>query len=120
LTLSSHGDDDVRSFHADRLIAATIPVCWYNTIMAATQSCQESLETLTVMVNQSVGQPCHQQQINFHPADPSLQLIEIGRFFRASGSMQSRVQLKRTLPAAHEQFQSALDNLSEQIVCFPQ
>ncbi|PGG99345.1 hypothetical protein AJ80_09383 [Polytolypa hystricis UAMH7299] len=56
----------------------------------------ESLETLTAMVNQT--------------------LIETGRFFRASGSMQARVQLKRNLPATHEQFQSALDNLSEQIL----
>ena len=30
--------------------------------------------------------------------------------------MQSRAQLKRSIPTAHEKFQSALDNLSEQIV----
>ncbi|GAD95086.1 hypothetical protein ANI_1_1896074 [Paecilomyces variotii No. 5] len=44
-------------------------------------------------------------------------LIETGRFFRSSGSMQSRTQLKRAIPSAHEQFQNALDSLSEQIVC---
>ncbi|KAL4766348.1 uncharacterized protein BDW70DRAFT_2767 [Aspergillus foveolatus] len=55
----------------------------------------DSLEVLTEMVNQT--------------------LIETGRFFQHKGSLQSRVQLKRTIPAAQEQFQSALDNLSEQI-----
>ncbi|KAL2841567.1 hypothetical protein BJY01DRAFT_8315 [Aspergillus pseudoustus] len=55
----------------------------------------DSLETLTATLNQT--------------------LIETGRFFRSQGSLQSRAQLKRTLPVAHEQFQSALDNLSEQI-----
>ncbi|KAK2813405.1 hypothetical protein FQN50_000721 [Emmonsiellopsis sp. PD_5] len=64
--------------------------------MAATPSPQESLDTLTAMVNQT--------------------LIETGRFFRASGSVRSRAQLKKNIPAAHDQFQSALDNLSEQIV----
>jgi hypothetical protein len=56
----------------------------------------DSLEVLTEMVNQT--------------------LIETGRFFQHKGSLQSRAQLKRTIPAAQEQFQSALDNLSEQIV----
>ncbi|RDW76610.1 uncharacterized protein DSM5745_06602 [Aspergillus mulundensis] len=55
----------------------------------------ESLEVLTQMVNQT--------------------LIETGRFFQNKGSLQSRSQLKRTIPAAQEQFQSALDSLSEQI-----
>ncbi|KAJ9403979.1 hypothetical protein DTO045G8_8260 [Paecilomyces variotii] len=55
----------------------------------------ESLAVLTAMVNQT--------------------LIETGRFFRSSGSMLSRTQLKRAIPPAHEQFQNALDNLSEQI-----
>ncbi|KAL2865411.1 uncharacterized protein BJX67DRAFT_184277 [Aspergillus lucknowensis] len=55
----------------------------------------DSLEVLTATLNQT--------------------LIETGRFFRSGGSLQSRAQLKRALPAAHEQFQSALDNLSEQI-----
>ncbi|KAL3480379.1 hypothetical protein BJX99DRAFT_220696 [Aspergillus californicus] len=55
----------------------------------------ESLEVLTATLNQT--------------------LIETGRFFRSGGSAQSRTQLKRVVPAAHEQFQSALDNLSEQI-----
>ncbi|KAL2828441.1 hypothetical protein BDW59DRAFT_143119 [Aspergillus cavernicola] len=55
----------------------------------------ESLEVLTAMLNQT--------------------LIETGRFFRSGASLQSRAQLKRTIPAAHEQFHSALDNLSEQI-----
>ncbi|KAL6234485.1 hypothetical protein BDW75DRAFT_241099 [Aspergillus navahoensis] len=55
----------------------------------------DSLEVLTEMVNQT--------------------LIETGRFFQQKGSLQSRAQLKRTIPAAQEQFQSALDNLSEQI-----
>ncbi|KAL3456905.1 hypothetical protein BJX64DRAFT_293671 [Aspergillus heterothallicus] len=55
----------------------------------------DSLETLTATLNQT--------------------LIETGRFFRSQGSLQSRAQLKRVLPAAHEQFQSALDTLSEQI-----
>ncbi|KKK20758.1 hypothetical protein P175DRAFT_0491127 [Aspergillus ochraceoroseus IBT 24754] len=55
----------------------------------------ESLEVLTSMLNQT--------------------LIETGRFFRSGGSLQSRAQLKRAIPAAHEQFQCALDNLSEQI-----
>ncbi|OJD10740.1 hypothetical protein ACJ73_09711, partial [Blastomyces percursus] len=60
------------------------------------QSRDQSLDTLTAMVNQT--------------------LIETGRFFRSSGStMRSRTQLKRTLPLAHEQFQQALDDLSEQI-----
>ncbi|KAL2848026.1 hypothetical protein BJX68DRAFT_239303 [Aspergillus pseudodeflectus] len=55
----------------------------------------DSLETLTATLNQT--------------------LIETGRFFRSQGSLQSRAQLKRTLPAAHDKFQFALDNLSEQI-----
>ncbi|KAL3494719.1 hypothetical protein BJX62DRAFT_26578 [Aspergillus germanicus] len=55
----------------------------------------DSLETLTATLNQT--------------------LIETGRFFRSQGSLQSRAQLKRALPAAHEHFQSALDNLSEQV-----
>ncbi|KAL4978343.1 hypothetical protein BDW66DRAFT_18474 [Aspergillus desertorum] len=55
----------------------------------------DSLEVLTEMVNQT--------------------LIETGRFFKQKGSLQSRAQLKRTIPAVQEQFQSALDNLSEQI-----
>ncbi|KAL4873678.1 hypothetical protein BDV12DRAFT_159407 [Aspergillus spectabilis] len=55
----------------------------------------ESLEVLTATLNRT--------------------LIETGRFFRSGASLQSRAQLKRALPAAHEQFQSALDNLSEQI-----
>ncbi|PYH99327.1 hypothetical protein BO71DRAFT_394396 [Aspergillus ellipticus CBS 707.79] len=42
-------------------------------------------------------------------------LIETGRFFRSGGSMQSRAQIRRALPVAEEQFQSALDDLSEQI-----
>ncbi|PWY77363.1 hypothetical protein BO70DRAFT_363302 [Aspergillus heteromorphus CBS 117.55] len=64
--------------------------------MAATNlSNPDSLDVLTSMVNQT--------------------LIETGRFFKSGGSMQSRAQLKRSLPAAHEQFQSALDELSEQI-----
>ncbi|PGH17648.1 hypothetical protein AJ79_01010 [Helicocarpus griseus UAMH5409] len=63
--------------------------------MSATQCREGSLDTLTAMVNQT--------------------LIETGRFFRAPGSMRSRTQLKRNIPLAHEQFQRALDNLSEQI-----
>ncbi|KAI9369262.1 hypothetical protein BJX61DRAFT_163333 [Aspergillus egyptiacus] len=55
----------------------------------------ESLEVLTAMLNQT--------------------LIETGRFFRSEGSLQSKAQLKRALPPAHEKFQSALDDLSEQI-----
>ncbi|KAL5049763.1 hypothetical protein BDW71DRAFT_175408 [Aspergillus fruticulosus] len=55
----------------------------------------DSLEVLTEMVNQT--------------------LIETGRFFQQKGSLQSRAQLKRTIPLVQEQFQSALDNLSEQI-----
>ncbi|PLN84326.1 hypothetical protein BDW42DRAFT_45062 [Aspergillus taichungensis] len=55
----------------------------------------ESLGVLATMVNKS--------------------LVETGRFFRAAGSTQARTQLKRTIPAAHEEFQNALDNLSEQI-----
>ncbi|KAL5342297.1 hypothetical protein BJX70DRAFT_314826 [Aspergillus crustosus] len=55
----------------------------------------ESLEVLTATLNQT--------------------LIETGRLFRSGASLQSRAQLKRALPVAHEQFQSALDNLSEQI-----
>ncbi|KAL4875375.1 hypothetical protein BJY04DRAFT_211398 [Aspergillus karnatakaensis] len=55
----------------------------------------DSLEVLTATLNQT--------------------LIETGRFFRSRASLQSRAQLKRALPVAHEQFQSALDNLSEQI-----
>ncbi|WEW61689.1 hypothetical protein PRK78_007181 [Emydomyces testavorans] len=62
---------------------------------APMQSCDESLETLTAMVHQT--------------------LIETGRFFRSGGSLQSRAQLKRNLPAVLEQYQLALDNLSEQI-----
>lgn len=45
------------------------------------------------------------------------QLVETGRFFKSDGSLQSRAQMKRNLPVAHEKFQSALDHLSEQIVC---
>ncbi|PLB43680.1 hypothetical protein P170DRAFT_430717 [Aspergillus steynii IBT 23096] len=55
----------------------------------------ESLDVLTTTMNQT--------------------LIEAGRFFNSRGSSQSSAQLKRAIPAAQEQFQSALDNLSEQI-----
>ncbi|KAL4951673.1 hypothetical protein BDW69DRAFT_169532 [Aspergillus filifer] len=60
-----------------------------------TLSNPDSLEVLTSMLNQT--------------------LIETGRFFRSEGSLQARAQLKRNLPAAQEQFNSALDTLSEQI-----
>ncbi|OJZ88300.1 hypothetical protein ASPFODRAFT_205428 [Aspergillus luchuensis CBS 106.47] len=64
--------------------------------MATTKfSNPDSLDVLTSMVNQT--------------------LIETGRFFKTGGSMQSRAQLKRSIPTAHEKFQSALDSLSEQI-----
>ncbi|EYE95451.1 uncharacterized protein EURHEDRAFT_500139 [Aspergillus ruber CBS 135680] len=63
--------------------------------MTTNYSDPESLATLAATVNQA--------------------LIETGRFFRSSGSIQSRAQLKRSIPAAHEQFQFALDDLSEQI-----
>ncbi|RHZ55333.1 uncharacterized protein CDV56_107711 [Aspergillus thermomutatus] len=39
----------------------------------------------------------------------------MGRFFRAGGSTQSRARFKKAIPAAHERFQAALDDLSEQI-----
>ncbi|EAW07643.1 uncharacterized protein ACLA_023570 [Aspergillus clavatus NRRL 1] len=39
----------------------------------------------------------------------------MGRFFRAGGSMQARSRLKKSIPASHERFQTALDDLSEQI-----
>ncbi|KAL1969293.1 hypothetical protein VTN77DRAFT_9485 [Rasamsonia byssochlamydoides] len=55
----------------------------------------ESLAVLSDMVNQT--------------------LVDTGRFFRSSGSMQARAQLKAAIPAAYENFQLALDNLSEQI-----
>ncbi|KAL4888713.1 hypothetical protein BDV59DRAFT_205834 [Aspergillus ambiguus] len=42
-------------------------------------------------------------------------LIETGRFFRSGASASSKVQLKRSIPMAQEKFQSALDELSEQI-----
>ncbi|OJJ49825.1 hypothetical protein ASPZODRAFT_128356 [Penicilliopsis zonata CBS 506.65] len=62
---------------------------------ASDYSHPESLGVLLAMVNQT--------------------LIETGRFFRSNGSLQSRAQLKRTLPAARDQFHDALDQLSEQI-----
>jgi hypothetical protein len=43
-------------------------------------------------------------------------LIDTGRFFKSSGSFQSRVQLKKSIPASYDRFQIALDSLSEQIV----
>jgi hypothetical protein len=43
-------------------------------------------------------------------------LIETGRFFRSSGSLQSRMQLKKTLPTTYDEFQASLDTLSKQIV----
>ncbi|GFF58280.1 hypothetical protein IFM46972_11058 [Aspergillus udagawae] len=55
----------------------------------------ESLAVLTAMVNQT--------------------LVEMGRFFQAGGSTQARARFKKTIPAAHERFQAALDDLSEQI-----
>ncbi|KAH8704055.1 hypothetical protein BGW36DRAFT_370494 [Talaromyces proteolyticus] len=42
-------------------------------------------------------------------------LIDTGRFFKTSGSIYSRAQLKTSIPASYERFQTALDNLSEQI-----
>jgi len=42
-------------------------------------------------------------------------LIETGRFFRSSGSATAKAHLKRTIPDTHQQFQMALDSLSEQI-----
>jgi hypothetical protein len=52
--------------------------------------------------------------------DPnSSKLIETGRFFRSSGSMRSRARLRWAIPDAHERYQMALDDLSEQIVGVP-
>ncbi|KAE8145668.1 hypothetical protein BDV25DRAFT_66106 [Aspergillus avenaceus] len=62
---------------------------------ASDYSNPDSLGVLAAMVNQT--------------------LIDTGRFFQAKASTQSRAHLKRSIPAAHEQFQCALDNLSEQI-----
>ncbi|KAK1144010.1 hypothetical protein N8T08_005919 [Aspergillus melleus] len=55
----------------------------------------ESLDVLATTVNQT--------------------MVETGRFFKSKGSSQNSAQLKRAVPVAQEQFQSALDNLSEQI-----
>jgi hypothetical protein len=73
----------------------------------------ESLAVLSDMVNQTV-QP--HQILSFQAYANSLKLVDTGRFFRSSGSMQSRAQLKAALPSAYDNFQLALDNLSEQIV----
>lgn len=71
----------------------------------------DALDTLSSAINQTVSSSLS-ARANSH----SLQLIETGRFFRSKGSMQSRAQLKRTMPACREQFNLALDDLSEQIV----
>ncbi|OKL55862.1 hypothetical protein UA08_08888 [Talaromyces atroroseus] len=42
-------------------------------------------------------------------------LIDTGRFFKSSGSLQSRTHLKTSIPASYQRFQIALDTLSEQI-----
>lgn len=44
------------------------------------------------------------------------QLIDTGRFFKSAGSLQSRAQLKASIPASYQRFQTALDTLTEQIV----
>ncbi|PYI16670.1 hypothetical protein BO99DRAFT_216092 [Aspergillus violaceofuscus CBS 115571] len=64
--------------------------------MAATNfSNSKSLDVLTSTVNQT--------------------LIDTARFFNSHEKMHYRAQLKRSIPVAHEQFQTALDSLSEQI-----
>ncbi|EED14843.1 conserved hypothetical protein [Talaromyces stipitatus ATCC 10500] len=55
----------------------------------------ESLATLADAVNQT--------------------LVDTGRFFKSSGSLQSRAQLKASIPASYQRFQTALDTLTEQI-----
>uniref|UniRef100_A0A093UUR9 Titin n=1 Tax=Talaromyces marneffei PM1 TaxID=1077442 RepID=A0A093UUR9_TALMA len=42
-------------------------------------------------------------------------LIDTGRFFKSAGSLQSRAQLKASIPASYQRFQTALDTLTEQI-----
>ncbi|PYH46360.1 uncharacterized protein BP01DRAFT_30046 [Aspergillus saccharolyticus JOP 1030-1] len=42
-------------------------------------------------------------------------LVDTARYFNSHGKLQYSAQLKRSMPVAHEQFQTALDNLSEQI-----
>ncbi|KUL86917.1 hypothetical protein ZTR_05334 [Talaromyces verruculosus] len=42
-------------------------------------------------------------------------LIDTGSFFKSSGSLQSRAQLKASIPASYQRFQTALDTLTEQI-----
>ncbi|CAI7647640.1 unnamed protein product [Penicillium pancosmium] len=42
-------------------------------------------------------------------------LLDTGRLFRKNGSIPSSTHLQRSIPAYYEGFQSALDNLSEQI-----
>ncbi|RAL07657.1 uncharacterized protein BO97DRAFT_244976 [Aspergillus homomorphus CBS 101889] len=64
--------------------------------MAATDfSNPDSLDVLTTTVNQT--------------------LVDTARFFNSHEKSQYRAQLRRSIPVAHEQFQIALDNLSEQI-----
>ncbi|KAJ5391625.1 hypothetical protein N7509_007115 [Penicillium cosmopolitanum] len=42
-------------------------------------------------------------------------LLDTGRLFRKNGSIPSSTHLQRSIPSYYESFQSALDNLSEQI-----
>ncbi|KAJ5744628.1 hypothetical protein N7533_009498 [Penicillium manginii] len=42
-------------------------------------------------------------------------LLDTGRLFRKNGSVPSSTHLQRSIPSYYESFQSALDNLSEQI-----
>lgn len=42
-------------------------------------------------------------------------LIDTGRFFKSSGALQTRSQLKSSIPISYQRFQTALDTLSEQI-----
>ncbi|KAG2415340.1 hypothetical protein HFD88_006531 [Aspergillus terreus] len=55
------------------------------------------------------------QSLNILTETLNQTFIETGRFFRSGGGGASKTQLKRSLPRAQEQFQSALDELSEHI-----
>ncbi|KAF9882722.1 hypothetical protein FE257_005496 [Aspergillus nanangensis] len=57
----------------------------------------------------------HPEALNILTTTVNQTLVETGRFFRSGASTHSKAQLKRSIPIAHEKFQSALDELSQQI-----
>lgn len=82
--------------------------------MAPSLANPEALEVLSEAVNSTVLLSPGDSKWEWN-ADHT-KLIDTGRFFRTSGSLPARTQLKASLPEAYDKFQTALDSLLQQVV----